>query len=82
MKKYLTKVKIVDPCDSIISKIPILTAASHIASWPEYKNSQNRDPRYNRITRFHYLKYFFHDPYISSFFSFIMSMNITVAGNM
>ena len=27
MKKYLNKVKIVEPCDSIISEIPILTAA-------------------------------------------------------
>ena len=32
MKKYLNKVKIVEISDSIISKIPILTAVSRIAS--------------------------------------------------
>ena len=32
MKEYLNKVKIVEPCDSIISEIPILTAASHIVN--------------------------------------------------
>ena len=31
-EKYLNKVKIVEPCDSIMSKVPILTVASHIAS--------------------------------------------------
>ena len=35
MKKYVNKVKIVEPCDFIISDIPILTAASHIARLPE-----------------------------------------------
>ena len=32
VKKYLNKVKIVEPCDSIISEIPILTAVRHIAT--------------------------------------------------
>ena len=31
-EKYLNKVKIVEPCDSIIPEIPILTTASHITS--------------------------------------------------
>ena len=30
MKKYLNKVKIVESCDSIISEILILIAASHV----------------------------------------------------
>ena len=32
VKKYIHKVKIVEHCDSIISKIPILIADSHIGS--------------------------------------------------
>ena len=55
MKKYLNKVKIVKPCDSIISEIPILTVALFWSASYMTGSSQNRDLRYNRITRLHYL---------------------------
>ena len=41
----------VDPCDTIIFKIPVLTAANHLIEW----NRQNREFKYASIKWFHYL---------------------------
>ena len=48
MKKYLNKVKIVEPCDSIISEISILTVAL-LWSARQGKGSGNSDS--TRITK-------------------------------